>query len=73
MRKAFGKGQGFSSGNAIKFPLQVQIQFDKGLEWDELGQENFIQQNLDSWNNGGKQDSEESSKSTSTLKGILKK
>ena len=71
--KAFGKGQGFSSGNAIKFPLQVQIQFDKGLEWDELGQENFIQQNLDSWNNGGKQDSEESSKSTSTLKGILKK
>ena len=71
--KAFGKGQGFSSGNAIKFPLQVQIQFDKGLEWDELGQENFIQQNLDSWNNGGRQDSEKSTKSTSTLKGILKK
>ena len=71
--KAFGKGQGFSSGNAIKFPLQVQIQFDKGLEWDELGQENFIQQNLDSWNNGGRQDSEKSIKSTSTLKGILKK
>ena len=71
--KAFGKGQGFSSGNAIKFPLQVQIQFDKGLEWDELGQENFIQQNLDSWNNVGRQDSEKSIKSTSTLKGILKK
>ena len=71
--KAFGKGQGYTSGNAIKFPLQVQIQHDKDLEWSELGQENFIQQNLDSWNSGGKEDSEEEQKSTSALKKILKK
>jgi len=71
--KAFGKGQGYSSGNAIKFPLQVQIQYDDSLEWSELGQENFIQQNLDSWNSGGKEDNTQDEKDSSKLSKILKK
>ena len=71
--KAFGKGQGYSSGNAIKFPLQVQIQYDDSLEWSELGQENFIQQNLDAWNSGGKEESAQDEKDSSKLNKILKK
>ena len=71
--KAFGKGQGFISGAAVKFPLQIYINYHKELEWDEIGRENFIQQNLDEWSGGGKKAAEQSDKDNERVSKILKK
>lgn len=71
--KAFGKGQGFISGAAVKFPLQIYINYHKELEWDEIGRENFIQQNLDEWSSGGKKAAEQSEKDNERVSKILKK
>ena len=71
--KAFGKGQGFISGAAVKFPLQIKINYHKELEWDEIGRENFIQQNLDEWSGGGKKAAEQSDKDNERVSKILKK
>jgi DNA helicase HerA-like ATPase len=65
--KAFGKGQGYVSGNAVKFPLQVQIDYEKRLEWSELGTEKFIQDNLDEWNSGGKEAKEKAEQDSKNL------
>ena len=70
--KAFGKGQGYTSGIAVKFPLQVQIDFDKDLIWDEIGKEDFIRQNKERWENGGKEHSEEVSKNEEAQNKLLK-
>jgi len=71
--KAFGKGQGFISGAAVKFPLQIKINYHQELEWDEIGRENFIQQNLDEWSGGGKKAAEQSEKDNDRVSKILKK
>ena len=71
--KAFGKGQGFISGATVKFPLQIYINYHKELEWDEIGRENFIQQNLDEWSGGGKKAAEQSDKDNERVSKILKK
>ena len=71
--KAFGKGQGFTSGYAVKFPLQIQIDFDKELVWDEIGKEDFIRQNKENWKKGGKAESDEMAKNEEKENQLLKK
>ncbi len=38
----FGEGQGIVSGQAVRFPLLVQVKFDEELVSDSVGDENFI-------------------------------
>ena len=71
--KAFGKGDGFISGYAVKFPLQVHIDFDEDLSWKDIGKEDFIRQNLEAWNSGGKQKSTQVDKNMAEQKNLLKK
>ena len=71
--KAFGKGQGFVSGYAVKIPLQVQIKWDEELETKDLGRERFIEENLERWNTGGKEESDEMEKNNKEHKDLLKK
>ena len=71
--KAFGKGQGYISGNAVKFPLQVKIKYEDKLEWDELGTERFIQDNLDEWNSGGKEDRARADKDSKDISKVVDK
>ena len=71
--KAFGKGQGFVSGYAVKIPLQVQIKWDSELETKDLGRERFIEENLERWNAGGKEESDEIEKNNKEHKDLLKK
>ncbi len=71
--KAFGKGQGYISGNAVKFPLQVKIKYHSKLEWDELGTERFIQDNLDEWNSGGKEDRAKADKDSKDISKVVDK
>jgi DNA helicase HerA-like ATPase len=40
--QSFGKGQGLVSGQAVRFPLLVQIDFDRKLVSQVIGDENFI-------------------------------
>lgn len=40
--QAFGRGQGIVSGQAVRFPLIVQIDFDRDLVSSAMGDENFI-------------------------------
>jgi len=40
----FGPGQGIVSGQAVRFPLLVQLKKDDDLMFRELGDENFIEQ-----------------------------
>jgi DNA helicase HerA-like ATPase len=44
MLPAFGPGQGVVSGQAVRFPLLVKIQFDEELVGTRTGDENFILQ-----------------------------
>lgn len=44
MLPGFGPGQGLVSGQSVRFPLLVKIEYDKDLEHSALGNENFIQQ-----------------------------
>jgi hypothetical protein len=39
----FGPGQGIISGQAVRFPLVVRVDFDKELESRALGDEDFVQ------------------------------
>jgi DNA helicase HerA-like ATPase len=39
---AFGKGQGIVSGQAVRFPLLLQVQFDHDLVTSSLGDEDFL-------------------------------
>jgi DNA helicase HerA-like ATPase len=38
----FGEGQGIVSGQAVRFPLLVQVKFDEELVSESVGDENFI-------------------------------
>lgn len=38
----FGPGQGIISGQAVRFPLIIQVNYDKGLQTPALGDENFL-------------------------------
>jgi len=38
----FGEGQGIVSGQAVRFPLLVQVAFDQDLVSESVGDENFI-------------------------------
>lgn len=40
--QTFGKGQGIVSGQAVRFPLLVQVDWDKDLETAALGEGNFF-------------------------------
>jgi hypothetical protein len=40
----FGPGQGIVSGQAVRFPLPVQVRMDKDLLASELGDEDFFEQ-----------------------------
>jgi len=40
--QAFGRGQGIVSGQAVRFPLLVQVRFDEDLVSSAIGDENFI-------------------------------
>lgn len=40
--QAFGRGQGIVSGQAVPFPLLVQVKFDADLVSDAIGDEDFI-------------------------------
>lgn len=42
--QSFGRGQGIVSGQAVRFPLLVQIRFDEDLVSDAIGDENFIEE-----------------------------
>lgn len=42
--QAFGRGQGIVSGQAVRFPLLVQVKFDSDLVSDAIGDENFIEE-----------------------------
>ena len=44
MLPGFGPGQGIISGQAVRFPLLVKIQFDEDLVGSRTGDENFIRQ-----------------------------
>ena len=44
MLPGFGPGQGLISGQAVRFPLLVRIQFDKDLLSSRTQDENFIHQ-----------------------------
>lgn len=44
MLPAFGPGQGIISGQAVRFPLLVRIDFDADLVGTRTGDENFIEQ-----------------------------
>lgn len=45
---SFGPGQGLVSGQAVRFPLLVKINFDADLETPEIGAENYIEA-ADEW------------------------
>jgi DNA helicase HerA-like ATPase len=45
--QAFGRGQGIVSGQAVRFPLLVQVKFDDDLVSDAIGDEDFIQEARD--------------------------
>jgi DNA helicase HerA-like ATPase len=40
----FGPGEGIISGQAVRFPLVVRIQFDENLVCSSIGDEDFVQQ-----------------------------
>jgi hypothetical protein len=40
--QTFGPGQGIVSGQAVRFPLLVKVNFDKDLQSDAIGDEDFI-------------------------------
>lgn len=40
--QTFGPGQGIVSGQAVRFPLLVKIEFDKDLRSEAIGDEDFI-------------------------------
>lgn len=42
--QAFGRGQGIVSGQAVRFPLLVQVKFDADLVSEAIGDEDFIQE-----------------------------
>jgi DNA helicase HerA-like ATPase len=42
--QAFGRGQGIVSGQAVRFPLLVQVKFDADLVSDAIGDEDFIEE-----------------------------
>ncbi|WP_372019487.1 ATP-binding protein [Tistrella mobilis] len=42
--QAFGRGQGIVSGQAVRFPLLVQVKFDADLVSKAIGDEDFIQE-----------------------------
>ncbi|GBR55828.1 hypothetical protein GCM10007872_25840 [Gluconobacter sphaericus NBRC 12467] len=46
--QAFGRGQGIVSGQAVRFPLLVQVKFDADLVSEAIGDEDFIQE-AQSW------------------------
>jgi hypothetical protein len=39
----FGPGQGIISGQAVRFPLVIQVHFDKNLQMSAIGDENFLE------------------------------
>ncbi|MDE2872908.1 MAG: ATP-binding protein, partial [Gemmatimonadota bacterium] len=43
----FGPGQGIVSGQAVRFPLVIQVKYDKDLETPALGDEDFLAAALD--------------------------
>lgn len=42
--QAFGRGQGIVSGQAVRFPLLVQVRFDDDLVSEAIGDEDFIEE-----------------------------
>lgn len=42
--QSFGRGQGIVSGQAVRFPLLVQIKFDSDLVSEAIGDEDFIEE-----------------------------
>ena len=42
--QAFGRGQGIVSGQAVRFPLLVQVKFDDDLVSEAIGDEDFIEE-----------------------------
>jgi hypothetical protein len=54
-------------------PLQVQIKWDQELETKDLGRERFIEENLERWSAGGKEESDEIEKNNKEHKDLLKK
>jgi hypothetical protein len=42
--QAFGKGQGLVSGQAVRFPLLVKIDFDENLISKAIGDEDFLEE-----------------------------
>ncbi|MGO4552277.1 ATP-binding protein [Lysobacter sp. 2RAF19] len=42
--QAFGRGQGIVSGQAVRFPLLVQVNFDDDLVSNVIGDEDFIEE-----------------------------
>lgn len=42
--QAFGRGQGIVSGQAVRFPLLVQVKFDAELVSEAIGDEDFIRE-----------------------------
>ena len=46
--QSFGLGQGIVSGQAVRFPLLIQVKFDEDLVSASIGDEDFINE-IDNW------------------------
>jgi uncharacterized protein len=55
--QSFGKGQGIISGQAVKFPMLVQVAFDEKLISDQIGNEDDLFAEVDNFELSPKQQS----------------
>lgn len=61
--QTFGKGQGLVSGQAVRFPLLVKIDFDQDLISTAIGDEDFLRAAAD-WRPNENQEAKQKAKST---------
>ena len=47
--QSFGKGRGLISGQAVKFPMLVQVAFDEKLISDQIGNEDDLFSEVDNF------------------------
>lgn len=71
--QTFGQGQGIVSGQAVRFPLLIQVKFDEDLISQSIGNEDFINE-VASWTPPQEQKAKKKTeKSLESLKENLKK
>jgi len=71
--QTFGQGQGIVSGQAVRFPLLIQVHFDKDLTSQSIGNEDFINE-VSKWEVPKEQKTKKKAeKNVNDLKSKLKK